>query len=151
MLRLRRPALKFVLVGTLVLAASLGARAQGVRAPGSASSAAMKSSLEAGHDLFRAHCMRCHGVDARGTADGPNLLLRVKGMSEAAFVSAVLQRYRWTLPAAEGAGESEAREAMIRGVLSRPQDGSNMPAWESDPRVSQGVKALYEYLSTQAR
>jgi hypothetical protein len=40
---------------------------------------------------------------------------------------------------------------MIRGVLSRAPDGAAMPAWESEPRVSQGVKSIYAYLGSKAR
>jgi len=104
------------------------------------------SSTEAGRQLFAAHCSRCHGADAAGTTGGPNLPLRVRGMSEASFVSAVLQRYRWSMPAAEAQGESAARDAMLRGTLLRQQDAAAMPAWESQPAVAQGVKNLYEYL-----
>jgi mono/diheme cytochrome c family protein len=142
-----------VSVAMLVSIAAIGVQAQsaGVPATGASSATSTKSSFATGRELFGVHCARCHGADAAGTADGPNLLLRVKGMSEAGFTSAVLQRYRWSLPAAEGAGESAAREAMMRGVLSRQQGGADMPAWESQPAVSSGVKTLYEYLSTTAR
>lgn len=105
-----------------------------------------KPSIDAGRQLFGAHCARCHGADATGSADAPNLLPRVKGMSEAAFSSAVLQRYRWSIPAPEAAGESTGLEAMLRGVLSRQQGDGAMPAWESQPSVAQGVRDLYAYL-----
>lgn len=122
--------------------------AQGVAAAGAPAAAA---SIESGRELFRANCVRCHGADATGTADGPNLLLRVKGMSDTAFSSAVLQRYRWSVPAGETGGESGARDAMMRGLLSRRQTGDTMPAWESEPAVAKGVKSLYDFLSSKAR
>ena len=40
-------------------------------------------------------------------------------MSEDAFGAAVLRRYRFSVPADEAGGESAAREAMLRGVLTR--------------------------------
>lgn len=134
-------------LSTLVLAAPLAAQSQGTATPPAPNTA----SIEAGGELFRANCVRCHGADATGTADGPNLLLRVKGMSDAAFASAVLQRYRWSVPAGEAGGESGAREAMMRGLLTRRQTGDTMPAWESEPVVTKGVKSLYDFLSDKAR
>ena len=132
---------------------ALTAQSQGTSAAGSAAAASAPSaaSIEAGRELFRANCVRCHGADATGTANGPNLLVRVKGMSDAAFASAVLQRYRWSVPAGEAGGESGARDAMMRGLLSRRQTGDTMPAWESEPAVAKGVKSLYDFLSDKAR
>jgi mono/diheme cytochrome c family protein len=108
-------------------------------------------SVEAGRTLFETHCARCHGGDARGSANGPDLRERVRGMSRDGFANAVLRRYRWTLPATSADGESEAREALMRGVLV-PQDGSGaMPAWQGQPEVAQGVQSLYEYLGRASR
>jgi mono/diheme cytochrome c family protein len=140
----------------MVFAGSMAAPtalAQGVAPAARAASASAKptASAEAGRELFAAHCVRCHGAGAAGTANGPNLLARVNGMSEAGFVSAVLQRYRWSLPATEAAGESAARTAMIRGTLLRQEGAAAMPAWEAQPAVSRGVKDLYEYLRTLAK
>ena len=51
-----------------------------------------------GWRVFRANCARCHGPDATGTSKAPNLLERVKPMSETRFIGTVLQRYKWVLP-----------------------------------------------------
>lgn len=117
---------------------------QGVAAGDATTAAALQSR---GRDLFGAHCARCHGADATGTANAPNLVSRVKGMSEANFSSAVLQRYSWRVPAGEGSGGETMRESMIRGVLTRRTDSTSMPAWESQADVNSGVKSLYAYLS----
>jgi mono/diheme cytochrome c family protein len=106
--------------------------------------------VEHGRQLFAAHCARCHGADARGGAEAPNLRQRVQGMSEGGFANAVLQRYRWKLPAAEAAGEGGAREALLRGLLSRSEPGSAMPAWQTQPGVAAGVSALYAHLNAAA-
>ena len=105
-------------------------------------------SVEQGRELFARHCTRCHGGDARGTPGAPDLVLRVRGMSEPGFVSAVLQRYRWSLPASESGGESSGFEAMVRGILSRQSqsDPAAMPAWESEPTVTRGVRDLYVFI-----
>ncbi len=104
-------------------------------------------SAGAGGELFAAHCVRCHGAEARGTANGPDLRPRLLGMSEAAFGNAVLRRYRWSVPAAEAAGEGAAREALLRGLLEPRQDATDMPAWQAQPAVAQGIRSLYLYLS----
>lgn len=108
-------------------------------------------SAERGSALYAAHCARCHGADARGSALGPDLRERVRGMSRDGFVEAVLRRYRWTLPATSAGGEGEAREALLRGVLERQDGAGGMPAWQGQPEVAQGVQSLYEYLRPAAR
>ncbi len=127
----------------LVLAAPAALAQTAASAPaGAMPSAAL------GRELFAAHCVRCHGAEARGTANGPDLRPRLLGMSEAAFGNAVLRRYRWSVPAAEAAGESGARDALLRGLLEPRQAAAAMPAWESQPAVAQGIRSLYLYLST---
>jgi len=133
-------------------ACALDRQTQVATAPAAAAPpGAVATSAEAGRELFDAHCARCHGTLATGTANGPNLLPRVRGMSEPGFVSAVLQRYRFSLPATEGSGETGARDAMLRGLMSRQDTSGGMPRWEEQPAVSQGVKSLYLYLSEKAR
>jgi mono/diheme cytochrome c family protein len=118
------------------------AQAQVGAPAGSAPSAA------AGRELFAAHCVRCHGVDAVGTAEGPDLWPRVKVMSGDAFGNAVLRRYRWSVPAGQAGGDGAARDALLQGVLRPRDDTAAMPAWQSQPEVAQGIRALYRYLST---
>jgi mono/diheme cytochrome c family protein len=150
LLWLWKPAVAAVL--PMIAATSVMAQAAATSASGAASAAvATPAAVESGRQLFDTHCARCHGVLATGTANGPNLLPRVNAMSESSFASAVLQRYRFSVPASEGAGESAARDAMLRGLLSRRQDNAGMPAWEDDAAVASGVKSLYAYLSARAR
>jgi mono/diheme cytochrome c family protein len=108
--------------------------------------AAPAASAPAGRELFALHCARCHGAEGTGTANGPDLRERVRGMSEAAFANAVLRRYRWTLPLTGAGGESSAREALVRGTLERRQGTDAMPAWESEPVVAQGIRSLYAFV-----
>ncbi len=103
-----------------------------------------------GWRLFQTHCARCHGADAAGTSAAPDLLPRIRGMSEARFVGTVLQRYQWVMPAAEAAREGAAREAFIQDVLRRRQGETQMPAWESEPTVKAHVKDLFTYLEARA-
>jgi mono/diheme cytochrome c family protein len=136
-------AMKAAGVAALLL---LGAPSVLAQAAASAPAAAMPSAA-AGRELFAMHCVRCHGAEARGTANGPDLRPRLRGMSEDAFGNAVLRRYRWSVPAAEAAGESGARDALLRGLLEPRPDAAAMPAWESQPAVAQGIRSLYRYLS----
>ncbi|HOY33928.1 MAG TPA: hypothetical protein PLX45_05430 [Piscinibacter sp.] len=45
------------------------------------------------------------------------------------------------------AGEAAAREALLRGLLEPRQDATDMPAWQAQPAVAQGIRSLYLYLS----
>lgn len=151
-----RPAVKWPLTALLAMLAPIAAfdaQAQAGGAAGKAASAAGSTgrAVDSGRELFGVRCARCHGAEATGTANAPDLLPRVKGMSQESFSAAVLQRHRWSLPAIESAGESAAREAMIRGVPTRQEGGAGMRAWESSAAVSQGVDALYEYLGARVR
>ena len=108
--------------------------------------------VETGQRLFAANCARCHGATAQGTAAGPDLLSRVRGMSRDRFAEAVLRRYSWSVPAGEAAGEGALREAMLRGLLQRnaqPRSGA-MPAWEGVTTVRLEVDKLFGYLETRA-
>lgn len=141
------------LVAAMALSAcALDRQTQAAKAPVAAvPSGAVAASAEAGRELFDVHCARCHGTLATGTANGPNLLPRVRGMSEPGFVSAVLQRYRFSVPATESSAETGARDAMLRGLMSRQDSSGGMPRWEEQPVVSQGVRSLYLFLSDKAR
>lgn len=102
--------------------------------------------IEAGRAVFAAHCAVCHGSDARGTINGPDLLALIGGMSEESFVGAVLGRYRWNLPVADAAGESSAQDALIRGVLARRVGNTEPSAGEAQDVIADGMKSLYRYL-----
>lgn len=109
------------------------------------------AAVDAGRELFAAQCSRCHGADASGTANGPDLRRRAAGMSEDAFAAAVLQRYRFGISAADAGGESTAREAMLRGVLTRREGAGEMPAWQSNPAVAANLKSLHAFLKSLSR
>ena len=109
-------------------------------------------SVYVGWRLFQEKCAACHGPAANGTSNGPDLLPRVAAIGPRQFVSLVLKRYDWNLSASKAASEGAAREAMIDDVLQRnPTYATQMPAWESSPRVSAHIVDLYAYLSSRAR
>jgi mono/diheme cytochrome c family protein len=107
--------------------------------------------IGSGQQLFQTNCAACHGADAKGTPHAPDLLQRVKGMSEDRFTEAVLRRYSWSVPSTESGQETAPREAMARGLLQRRITGGGMPAWEGHPEVQAGVRQLFRYLDMQAR
>lgn len=128
--------------------AALAALAAPARADDQAVANAPRTYL--GWRYFQQHCARCHGTEATGSDSAPNLLVRVRGMSEERFVATVLNRYQWTLPAGEAAAAGAAREALIADVLQRRRGELDMPAWEGEPVVKAHIGDLYAYLEARA-
>lgn len=107
-------------------------------------------SVYTGWRVFQDRCAGCHGPDAVGTANGPDLLPTVREMGPRRFVSVVLTRYDWDLPAAKAASVGAAREAVIDEVLQRKSTTLPMPAWQGEPRVDAHIVDLYAYLAARA-
>lgn len=116
-----------------------------------AQSAKPPGSVYPGWRVFEDKCARCHGPDAGGTPNGPDLLPRVREMGPRQFVGLVLRRYDWSLPASSAGSESAAREALIDEVLQRRQGQLVMPAWQSEPSVNTHIMDLYAFLSARAQ
>lgn len=116
--------------------------AQQARTPGS---------VYAGWRVYQDKCASCHGPAANGTVAGPDLLPRVRPMVSRQFVSLVLQRYEWTLPAGQTAGTGKAREALVDDLDQRKVFPMDMPAWQGEPRVTAHIADLYAYLSARAQ
>lgn len=129
---------------TVALLALLGA----LVLPGTAWS--QQNATYLGWRHFHENCARCHGEDATGTDKAPNLLVRIKGMSEGRFASTVLQRYQWVVPSSEASREGAAREALLEDVLRRRKGESTMPAWEGEPSVKAHILDVYAYLNGRA-
>ena len=108
-------------------------------------------SVYAGWRLFQDKCASCHGAAATGAAGGPNLLPRVREMGSRQFVSTVLYRYDWGLPAAKDSSANQAREALLEDLLQRRQYALTMPAWQGEPSVTVHIADLYAYLSARAQ
>jgi hypothetical protein len=107
-------------------------------------------SVYTGWRVFQDRCAGCHGPAATGTAGGPDLLPRVREMGSRQFVSLVLKRYDWGLPAAQASREGAAREAVIEEIVQRKEYMLTMPAWQGEPRVNAHIVDLYAYLSARA-
>jgi len=107
-------------------------------------------SVYIGWRVFQDRCAGCHGLAATGTSGAPDLLPRIRDMSSRRFVSLVLTRYDWSLPAAQASSDSAAREALIEEIVQRKEGALTMPAWQGEPRVNAHIVDLYAYLSARA-
>lgn len=102
-----------------------------------------------GWRVFQDRCARCHGADATGTTNAPDLLPRVQRLSSRQFVSLVLLRYDATLQGAPAAARAPG-EAQIEAVMQRQDQPLAMPAWQGEARVNAHILDLYAYLSARA-
>lgn len=107
-------------------------------------------SVYTGWRVFQDRCAGCHGPDAIGTVNGPDLLPKIREMGPRRFVSIVLTRYDWNLPAAQAGSVGAARESLIDEVLQRQSTTLPMPAWQGEPRVDAHIVDLYAYLAARA-
>jgi len=100
-----------------------------------------------GWRVFQDKCARCHGADATGSAQAPDLSLRVRDMGARRFMALVLSRYDWALPAG---ADAASREAQLDAVLQGRQGALAMPAWQGEPVVTAHITDLYAYLAARA-
>ncbi len=108
-------------------------------------------SVYTGWRVFQDRCAGCHGAAATGVAGaGSDLLPRVREMSSRRFVSLVLTRYDWGLPAARPGSDKAAQEILIEEVVQGKQGAITMPAWQGEPRVNAHITDLYAYLSARS-
>ena len=99
-----------------------------------------------GWRVFQDKCARCHGADATGSAQAPDLTLRIRDMGARRFMALVLSRYDWALPA----GAEGGRDAQVDAVLQGRQGALSMPAWQGEPVVTAHISDLYAYLAARA-
>jgi hypothetical protein len=100
-----------------------------------------------GWRVFRDRCARCHGENATGSANAPDLLVALRTMGQRRFIDAVLRRYDWDLPPAT---DDSAREARIDQILGRRTGALTMPDWQGEPRVTAHIADLYAYLAARS-
>lgn len=103
-----------------------------------------------GWRVYVDRCAGCHGLDATGTGNAPNLLQRVNTLGQRAFVSRVLWRYEWDLPSPPPAADGPQREAVANDILQRRAGILVMPAWQGEARVTAHIADLYAYLAARA-
>ena len=112
--------------------------------------AAPPGSVYTGWRVFQDRCARCHGADATGSANAPDLVIRARTMGPRGFVDAVLKRYDWRLPAAPAGSDEATRAALVDRIVQRDAGALTMPAWEGEPMVNAHIADLYAYLSARA-
>jgi mono/diheme cytochrome c family protein len=107
-------------------------------------------SVYTGWRVFQDRCALCHGPDALGTANAPNLLPIVGEMGTRRFVSLVLTRYDWGLSGAWADSTDATRRALVEGVVQRRAGMLTMPAWQEEPSVNAHIVDLHTYLSARS-
>ena len=107
-------------------------------------------SVYTGWRVYQDKCAGCHGPDATGIGNAPDLLPWVRVIGSRQFVSTVLKRYDWNLPAAKASNEGVTRDAFIDMIVQRKEAPLTMPAWQGEPRVTAHIADLYAYLSGRA-
>jgi len=110
---------------------------------------APQGSLYLGWRVFQDKCAVCHGQAATGSANAPDLLARVRDMSERRFVGLVLQRYDLSQPTL-APGPGAIASAQVEVALQRQDAPLVMPAWQGEPRVQAHIADLYAYLSARS-
>lgn len=107
-------------------------------------------SVYVGWRVFQERCASCHGTDATGTINAPNLLPRMKDIGPRRFAGLVLQRYDWTLPPTQATTPGAARETQVEVIMQRKDAPLTMPAWQGEPVVSAQIMDLYAYLAARS-
>ncbi len=102
-----------------------------------------------GWRVYQDRCASCHGTDAKGRANAPDLLARVQTLGPRQFVSLVLYRYDSTLQGPPAPARS-TRETLVDLLMERQGQALTMPAWQEEARVNAHVLDLYAWLSGRA-
>lgn len=108
-------------------------------------------SIYTGWRVFQDRCASCHGSDALGTANAPNLLPLVHMMGPRRFVALVLKRYDWNLPPDQARKDGASMDALVEQIMQHQGPVVVMPAWQGEPRVTAHVTDLFAYLSARAQ
>lgn len=103
-----------------------------------------------GWRVYQNKCAACHGPAATGSANGPDLLARMRDMNSRKFVSVVLKRYDWGQLSTQPRSEGAALDAMVDSIIGRQEYPLNMPAMDGEPSVNAHLVDLYAYLSARA-
>lgn len=104
-------------------------------------------SVYTGWRVYQDRCAACHGPDASGGPQAPDLRVRVRDLGERRFMSRVLRRYDW---GGVAEGTAPGSDAQVDAALQRRSGALQMPAWEGEPRVSAHIADLYVYLAARA-
>jgi len=139
-------------LAALVLAAGCAVEVQNTKPAQELQAARTRppGSVYTGWRVYVDRCAGCHGVDAAGSGNAPDLLARVRSLGPGRFVNLVLRRYEWNLPSPPPAADGAARDAAVEDIVQRRAGQLTMPAWQGEPRVTAHIADLYAYLSARA-
>jgi len=108
------------------------------------------SSVYTGWRVFQDKCASCHGADARGGKQAPDLTQVVRTMGERRFAKLVLMRYDWQFSPSPAGRDDAAFEALVEQVSRRQEGALTMPAWQGEPTVTAHILDLYAFLAARA-
>ncbi len=100
-----------------------------------------------GWRLFQDRCASCHGAAATGTSRAPNLLPYMRTSDPRRFITEVLYRYDWGIPAARG--NQDAIDALVEGVMSRTQGQLTLAFRQGEPQAIVHIADLHDYLAAR--
>jgi len=137
-----------IAMGATLACMAIGAQSQPAD-PGQEAGAA--ASTYRGWQLYQTRCALCHGPDATGGGNAPNLLLSIASMDISTFSAAVLSRHPKGLRAGAIAPEGSAeRKAWLDDMQRRAEGKRSMPDWSGDEEVRGGIASLHRFLRARA-
>ena len=137
-----------IAMGATLACMAIGAQSQPAD-PGQEAGAA--ASTYRGWQLYQTRCALCHGPDATGGGNAPNLLSSISRLDTAAFSRAVLARHPQGLRSGAIAPEGSAeRKAWLDDIQRRAEGKQSMPDWSGDEDVRDGIADLYRFLRARA-
>lgn len=150
----RTARLRFLPFGVLASALTLAACGVDIQnlqpAREMARAAEPDTSVYTGWRVFQDKCATCHGADARGGAQAPDLTQAVRTMGERRFAKLVLLRYDWQFSPSPSGRDDAAFEALLEKVMRRQEGAVSMPAWQGEPVVTAHILDLYAFLAARA-
>jgi len=147
---LARAALAFALAVTAVAVHGGDASTSGGQ-PGQGGTTG--ASAARGWITYQIACGSCHGPDGVAIGLAPDLLQRMRTLSQAEFIRAAAARYRVSLGLTESLFSEAQRDAVLAEVGPRPpaeSRGGIMPSWQSDPVIRSRMLDLHAYLKARS-
>lgn len=142
--------LPFVMWASALMLTACGVEIQNLQpAREMARSAEPAHSVYLGWRVFQDKCASCHGADARGGAQAPDLTQVVRTMGERRFAKLVLLRYDWQFSPSPGGRDEAAFEALLDEIMRRKEGALTMPAWQGEPVVTAHILDVYSFLAAR--
>ena len=141
----------FVMLASALMLSACGVEIQNLQpAREMARAAESGNSVYTGWRVYQDKCASCHGADARGGEQAPDLTQAVQTMGERRFAKLVLLRYDWQFSPSSAGRDDAAFEALVETVIRRQDGVLTMPAWQGEPTVTAHILDLYAFLGARA-